>query len=75
MVTFEVFFIFVRIFITTKTSFIKKYENDKELVCDALFGKALILSYDLKQPEKAADCFSVILQAYPDEKLAVLAKN
>lgn len=61
--------------INTADAFIKKHENDKELVCDALFGKGLILSYDLKQPEKASDCFSAIVKAYPDNKIAVLAKN
>ena len=61
--------------INSADTFIKKYGNDKESVCDALFGKGLILSHDLNQPEKAAECFSAIVKAYPDNKIAVLAKN
>lgn len=54
---------------------INKYKNNEDLYCDGLLKKGLILSYELNQPEKAAECFSAILKNYPDNKLSGFAKN
>lgn len=61
--------------ISAADALINKYKNDNDLLCNGLLKKGLILSYEMKQPEKAAECFSIILQNYPDNPLAEFAKN
>jgi hypothetical protein len=59
----------------TVDAVINNYKNDDGLLCEALLKKGLILSYDMKQPEKAADCFSAIINNYPGNSLVEFAEN
>ena len=54
---------------------VEVYQKDTNYVCNALYAKGLILAHNLNQPEKAAECFSLILQKYPENCLADLAEN
>jgi tetratricopeptide (TPR) repeat protein len=54
---------------------ISKYTNDKELQCAAMLKKGLILSYELNQKEKAAECFRAILKDYQDNPIKEFAEN
>lgn len=61
--------------IATANEIMKEQTSDKELVCDVLFAKGLIHSHDLNQPAEAAQCFSNIINNYPDNPLVNLAEN
>jgi hypothetical protein len=61
--------------ISSADVFINTYKNDEALICDGLLKKGLLLSYELKQSEKAAECFSTIIKNYPNNPLAEFAKN
>jgi tetratricopeptide (TPR) repeat protein len=59
--------------IVTANEIIEEQAGDKDLVCDVLFAKGLIYSHDLNQPAEAAQCFSNIINNYPDNPLVKLA--
>lgn len=61
--------------INAADAFIYKYKNNDELLCEGLLKKGIILLFEMNQPEKAAECFSIILQNYPDNPFAGFAKN
>ena len=61
--------------IKTADNIIEKYQKDTNYVCGALYAKGLIQAHSLNQSEKAIECFSLILQEYPGNGLAVLAEN
>jgi len=59
----------------TVDELMKEQARDKELVCDVLFAKGLILAHDLNQPAEAARCFLTITTNYQDSPLVNLAEN
>ena len=61
--------------IETADNLIKNYKEDADYLSGVLYAKGLIEAYDLNQPDIAAKTFSNILQQYPENSLAVLAKN
>ncbi len=61
--------------IKTADNIIEKYQMDTNYVCGVLYAKGLITAHNLNQPEKAIECFSLILQEYPGNGLAALAEN
>ena len=61
--------------ISTADASINNYKSDDQLLCEGLLKKGLILSHKLKQQEKAIECFSAIVNSYPDNSLAEFAKN
>ena len=61
--------------IETADNLIKNYKEDADYVSGVLYTKGLIEAYDLNQPDKAIESYSSILKKYPENNLALLAKN
>lgn len=53
----------------------KLNESESSLICDALYAKGMIYSYNLKQNDKAIECFKTIVNNYPEQSLITLAIN
>ncbi len=49
--------------------------SDTALVCDVLYEKGLICAYDIDDQTQAIDCFSNIVNNYPNNALAIMAEN
>ena len=61
--------------IETADNIIGKYKEDSDYLCGVLFAKGLILAYDLNKTDKASECFSYIVQKYPESNITLLAEN
>ena len=54
---------------------IGKYKEDSDYLCGVLYAKGLIQAYDLNETVKAIECFSSIVQKYPENSIVLLAEN
>jgi hypothetical protein len=61
--------------VTTADNLIQKYQKDDDYVCDVMYAKGLMLEYGINQPESAAECYTIMIQKYPENSLARLAQN
>jgi hypothetical protein len=61
--------------IETADNIIGKYKEDSDYLCGVLYAKGLIQAYDLNETVKAIECFSSIVQKYPENSIALLAEN
>ena len=61
--------------ISIADAFINKYKNDEDLLCEGLLKKGMILAHKMNQPEKAVECFSSIVNNYPNNTLNKFAIN
>jgi len=56
-------------------AFINNYTNDEDLVCEGLLKKGIILAHKMNQPERGAECFTAVVNDYPDNPITEFAKN
>lgn len=54
---------------------INNYKSDDDLVCEGLLKKGIILAHKMNQPEKGTECFTAVVNNYPDNPIAEFAKN
>jgi len=61
--------------ISTADASINNYRSNSDLLCEGLLKKGIILAHKMNQPERAIECFSTIVNDYPDNSLVEFAKN
>ena len=61
--------------ISTADANINNYKEDDDLVCEGLLKKGIILAHKMNQPEKGTECFTAIVNNYPDNPQVKFAQN